>query len=295
MQFTKPALPYDEQAALLLSRGLTADKNLLIERLKSVSYYRLCAYWHPFKRQDNTFEPGTSLAVVWDRYVFDRHLRLFVIDAIERIEVAVRSRLVYELTQRFGPFAHLDPRAWQAPNPAERNRFLDDLHDSTQRSRETFVAHFRANYDEYPDLPLWAAAELMTFGNMLTLFKSVGMHVQRSISQPHGLSGRVLESWLLTLNYVRNLCAHHARLWNRELAIKPLIPDPRNQPAWHVPVAVDNRRIFAVLTLLHVLMKQVAPQSRWKNRLFALYDGHPGIPLRDMGMPADWRNHPLWQ
>lgn len=295
MKYIKPPLTYEQQADLLLTRGLLADRGLLIERLRAVNYYRLCAYWHPYKRPDNTFAPGTQFDEVWQHYVFDRHLRLFLMDAIERIEVAVRSRLVYELVHRYGPFAHLDSRAWQGLKTNERQRFVDELRENAQRSRETFVDHFRINYDEFPDLPLWAAAETMTFGNMLTQFRSAGMPIQRSIADQFGLAGRVLESWLLTLNYVRNLCAHHSRLWNRELAIKPLIPDPRNHPAWHAPLAISNRRIFVVLTLQRVLIVKIAPQSGWRDRIFDLFDRYPGIPLTPMGIPAEWRTHDLWK
>ena len=227
MKYTKPPLTYEQQADLLLARGLVADKAELVAKLTAVSYYRLSAYWHPFKRPDNTFAPGTTVATVWRRYTFDRQLRLLVMDAIERVEIAVRSRLVYELVHRHGAFAHLNATAFSGIPAAEHQRLLDDLHDSAQRSREVFVEHFQKTYDEFPDLPLWTAAETMTFGQMLTMFRHCGKHIQRDIGAGLQISGNVLRSWLLTLNYIRNLCAHHARLWNRELAIKPILPDAK--------------------------------------------------------------------
>ena len=153
----------------------------------------------------------------------------------------------------------------------------------------------RRTRDEFPDIPLWAAAETMTFGQMLTMFRRCEMHVQRTIATGCGLAGKVLRSWLLTFNYVRNLCAHHARLWNRELAVKPLIPYERREPHWHAPVPVGNNRLFVVLTMLSCLMRHVAPHSQWRQRLYNLFDRYPDIPIAAMGMPADWRNHALWQ
>jgi abortive infection bacteriophage resistance protein len=85
---------------------------------------------------------------------------------------------------------------------------------------------------------------------------------------------------------VRNVCAHHARLWKRELAVKPMLPHARHAPEWHVP---------AVLTMLRVLLLRVAPRSRWKERLFALHDTYGAIPPADMGMPPDWRQYPVWR
>jgi abortive infection bacteriophage resistance protein len=215
-------------------------------------------------------------------------------DAIERVEVAVRTNLVYELTHQYGPFAQLDVRAFSGISSADRQRLIDELHENAQNSREVFVEHFRRTYDEFPDLPLWAAAETMTFGQMFTMFRHSGMHIQRKIAQNFHVSGKVLFSWLLTLNYIRNLCAHHARLWNRELAIKPIVPAARHDPRWHEPTAVGNNRLFAVLTLLHYLMRLIAPQSRWRERLYTLFDNYREIPTIPMGIQVGWREHPLW-
>ena len=95
MEFVKPPLSYADQAALLIERGLVvSDPNVLMRQLEAVGYYRLCAYWHPFKQADSSFVPGTSFDAVWNRYVFDRQLRLAVMDAIERVEIAIRTALV---------------------------------------------------------------------------------------------------------------------------------------------------------------------------------------------------------
>lgn len=119
-----------------------------------------------------------------------------------------------------------------ALSPSEHGRLLDELRETAQRSSEVFVEHFKRTYDEFPNLPLWAAAEIMTFGSMLTLFRVSGKHTQTDVARGLGVSGKVLSSWLFTLNYVRNLCAHHGRLWNRELAIKPIIPDAKRDDDW---------------------------------------------------------------
>lgn len=293
MKFVKPALTYEQQAELAISRGLIADKAELIKRLRAVSYYRLCAYWHPFKRTDDSFEPGTTLETIWRRYTFDRQLRLLVMDAIERVEITLRSNLAYELSHRFGPFAHVDINNFPGMAPAEHQRLLDDLHENANRSREAFAEHFRKTYDEFPDLPLWAAVETMTFGQMFTIYKNCEKRVQQDIAARLSLPGKVLFSWLLTLNYIRNLCAHHSRLWNRELAIKPLIP--HHEQRWHQPIEISNDRVFVILTLLRYLLSQTAQQSQWRERLYSLFVRYPEIPLASMGIPTDWQNLPLWQ
>ncbi len=74
-----------------------------------------------------------------------------------------------------------------------------------------------------------------------------------------------------------------------------MLPDVRHDARWHPPHAVPNNRIFAVLTLLRYVLNQTAPQSQWHARLFELFDAYPEIPLPPMGIPSNWRNHPLWQ
>jgi abortive infection bacteriophage resistance protein len=222
-------------------------------------------------------------------------LRLLVMDAIERVEITIRSRLAYELTHQFGPFAQLDPTAFPGIPPDEHQRLLDLLHKNALQSREAFVEHFRRTYDEFPDIPLWAVAETMTFGQMFTVYRNCGKHVQRDVAAGFHLTGKVLSSWLLTLNYVRNLCAHHARLWNRELALKPLIPHKRHDGRWHGPNPIQNNRLFVVITLLRYSLSASAAQSHWRERLYGLFDRYSEIPLTGMGIPADWRNHPLWK
>lgn len=295
MHFTKPATTYEQQAALIRKRGMIADSAVLVERLRSVGYYRLCAYWYPFKQPDETFATGTSFDVVWGRYRFDRQLRLAVMDAVERAEVAIRTMLLTELALAGGPFVHLDPARFPHASPATHQKFVDSLRDAALHSNEAFVAHFRATYDEFPDLPIWAAAEIMSFGTMLTLFKMSPSRVQKAIARRYGIGGPVLLSWLLTLNYVRNVCAHHARLWNRELALKPLIPYAHHDARWHEGSPVSNNRVFVVLTILNYLIQQIAPQSGWRRRLFDLFDRFPEIPLNHMGIPDEWRTHPLWR
>lgn len=106
MRFEKPALTIKQQVDLLCRRGLVGDAGRMQQCLKAVSYYRLSGYWYPFRGDDNTFKPDTSFTEVWRRYMFDRRLRLLVMDAIGRIEVAVRSKLAHYHALVHGAFAY---------------------------------------------------------------------------------------------------------------------------------------------------------------------------------------------
>jgi abortive infection bacteriophage resistance protein len=137
-------------------------------------------------------------------------------------------------------------------------------------------------------------AEIMTFGILLTMFRGVGSPIKKQIAGEYGVSDTVLESWLRALNGVRNICAHHGRLWNRELGYRPAIPRNNKHPEWHIPVEVLNNRTFGILTILKYLIKMIAPQSKWSERFDHLLVEYPEIPLLPMGFPADWRECSIW-
>ncbi|HMN00389.1 MAG TPA: Abi family protein [Anaerolineales bacterium] len=303
MNYTKPALSFEQQAQRLIERGLIVpDKAALVSRLKAVNYYRLSAYWYPFKRIDPVsgeegFLPNTDFETIWRRYTFDRELRLLVMDAVERVEVSIlRTRLVEQFTLLHGPFGYTDIKNFSPRfSPFDHARLLSELDEAVNRSKEEFVGRFRGKYSSEPRLPLWMASEVMTFGQMFTLFRNLHRNEQQSLSKQFNLYPPALVSWLHTLNFIRNACAHHARLWNRELPIRPQIPEQRHNPEWHTPFQFDNRRMFSVLSLLRYLLGTIDPQSDWQSRFVTLLLTYPEIPLNWMGMPKNWKESPIWK
>ncbi len=298
MKFAKQAFSFSQQADRLLARGLVANRDALIACLEAVNYYRLSAYWFTFRVSndpDDRLMQGATLDAVWERYVFDRQLRLMVMDAIERIEIAIRTQIVNRHVLMYGPLGYLDRSTLPRISVEEHRVLLGKVRTEAKSSREEFVRHYFNKYTMEHDLPLWIACELMTFGNMLALFMGLQTRIKKDVAKHYGLPLPVLISWLKTLNQVRNICAHHARLWNRVYGVKAVIPDASTYSDWHVPVAVTGDRTFGVLTVLYYLLKQVAPQSHWRERLSDLFEKHPGVPMRFMGFPENWKDCPIWR
>ncbi len=296
MKYTKPALTFQDQADLLIKRGLVGSRDEIVEKLQAVNYYRLSAYWYTFRQSEtDDLTPGTSLTTVWSRYTFDRQIRLLVMDAVERVEIAFRTQVVNRHSLAHGPFGYIDPATLPGLNKMDHDKFLIRLREETDQDKEVFVQHFRGKYTAEKDLPLWMACELMTFGSIFTLFRGLDDGLKKAVGRQYGVSDVVIESWLRTMNQVRNLCAHHARLWNRVFGLRPQIPYARKHPEWHDPVAITNDRLFGVLTVLHYLLKQVAPRSHWRQRLEKLFSDYHDIPLPFMGFPANWKESPIWQ
>lgn len=295
MDYTKPSLSYEEQADLVIARGMICDREDLVNHLRDVGYYRLSGYWHGFRREDDMFVEGTCFSTVWERYAFDRQFRLLVFDAIERVEVSLRTKLAYELSREGGPFGYLSPDNLPRLKPVQYDRFIHTCRDKIERSREPFVEHFLNQYGDCHDLPpYWMIVNTMDFGQVLTLYRGAPAEVRGGIADELGLSARVLESWLVSLNTVRNICAHHGRLWNRVIGTKPAIPNAKRDGRWHEPYAVDPNRVFCIVTILSFLLEKVAPQTKWRDRMLDLFNRYPAVPKEDMGFTSGWQRCPLW-
>lgn len=296
MEYSKPPLSFEAQADRLISRGLVGERAILITRLKSVSYYRLSGYLYPFRNPDDSYVPGTSLVKVWDLYTFDRQLRILVLDAIERIEIAIRANIVYLHTQQHGPFGYAVAATIPNLTASEHVGFITKFSTERRHSREVFVRHFTAKYgDQNQHLPFWMASEIMTFGMLLTILSGAAKTIRQQLAQPFGISEEVFLSWMRSIGGARNICAHHARLWNREFGYKPLIPRRHKHPEWHEPVEVKEYRLFGLLTVLKYMLNYIAPQSRWPDRLTGLLDRYPEVPRSPMGFPVNWKDCPIWQ
>jgi len=255
MKYCKKPLSFEDQADLLIRRGLLANKKILVERLKSVNYYRLSAYWHPFRNPESEsdktyFIKDTSLEMVWNRYVFDRKFRLAVMDAVERVEIAIRTKATYEHVIRFGPFGYLKKESLPSISDEHYAFFLKKIHKELYRKDEDFIDHYLDKYEKETEFPLWMACEVLSFGGTLTFFQNLPLDMKRKIANEFNVDLSVLESWLITLNFIRNICAHHKRLWNRNIeSKKPKIP--RKNMVWHDPVAIPSNCMFGVLTILN--------------------------------------------
>ena len=299
VRYEKPAQTFEQQADLLLSRGLVASRDELVRRLKVTSYFRLIGYLRPFRLVGaEEFEPGTTLEKVWQLYAFDQRLRTLLLDAIEGIEVYVRTQLAYHFAHDFGIFAYNDQRHFpnlDRPGFTAWQRKLDDQMQRSQRSREECVVHFFNKYgDEHTRLPIWVMIELMDFGATLTFFRGVNDDIKKRIAKEVGQPDRVIMSWLLALNTVRNRCAHHSRLWNWDMGTPVQIPQERKFPEWHAP-RLPNNRVGIILCICRYWLNQISPANRWSERVRGLFTEYPHLPLHLMGLVEDWQEHLLWK
>ncbi|UOE42137.1 Abi family protein [Chryseobacterium suipulveris] len=310
--YSKPPLPFADQVQLLMSRGLAVpDRQKAATVLSQISYFRLSAYFLPYQNQKDIFNLGTTFDLVLKTYGFDRELRLFVFDCIERIEVAIRTQFIYQLATKYNN-AH-----WQD----DRNIFITPFRDrfgntidpfqsfqdiiqkaKTHHKPEVFIKHYTDNYGNPQNPPSWMCFELLTIGELSNLYKGLWeKDDKRIIADCFNLHHTVFQSWLHSLTYVRNICAHHARLWNRDLAIEPaLLLKPRGN--WVGSQYSNNKRTFYFLCILKYLMDASGQHNDFTARLNDLLSRYSMVPVEFLGIPSDgngnlldWNSEPLFK
>jgi abortive infection bacteriophage resistance protein len=170
------------------------------------------------------------------------------------------------------------------------------VEEPEQARNEQFVRHFFTKYgDFHRELPIWMLCELMSFGSLLTFARGVTPAMQQTVAGEFGLPDELFFSWLRSLYSLRNACAHHSRIWNREFGNAPKTPGKNKFPNWHTAPEIPNNRVGYLLTICHFWLVKISPTSQWRTRLFELFDEYPEIPLLNMGLPENWREHPLWK
>jgi len=310
--YKKVPISFLDQIALLKNRGLVIpDEQKALSFLQEISYYRVSAYFLPYQLVKGTFNDGVTFAQIVSTYTFDRELRLLIFDCIERIEIAIRTQFIYAMAYHHGD-SH-----WQDNHnhftPAYKNKIgkIEDPYSyfqtviskaKTAKTPEVFIKHYVDNYDSPLNPPSWMCMELLTIGELSRLYARLSDKADKKrIAGFFDLHPTVFTSWLHTITYVRNICAHHSRLWNKEFAIIPeILLKPKGR--WLSQPFENNKRIFYFLCLLRYIMQRANPGNTMPEKLATLFAKYPNVPIQYLGIPSDkkgglleWRNEPIWK
>ena len=291
--------------------------------LARIGYYRISAYWYGFRQSETRLDPltgksklfikddfrlGTSFSTILELYIFDKKLRLLVLDALERIEIALRTDIAI-LLGRHDPWAHRNSRLLHgkfARRPmhggtviTKHQDWLDRLDRKFNDSKEDFAKHFKLKYaGEQP--PIWIAVELWDFGTLSHFFAGMTDPDKNAIASRYSSPpGHIFETWLRCLNDIRNLCAHHSRLWNRPLVNQPSWPTIGAMPRLnHLSGHAHGRsRLYAALLLMREILATMHPSSSWPSRLKDLVNSLPQntvLTLDSAGFPPGWEAEVAW-
>lgn len=295
--YEKPALSTDDQIALLQTRGLTVqDAARATHYLKFIGYYRLSGYLRFFRDtaanpQNENFRAGTTFENALDLYIFDRKIRTLLLDALERIEIAIKAEISNTaLVAKGGAFWLNEPSNFDHGQHVAIVAMLKERLDHTQPNIfHQFLSHFFKTYAD-STAPSWMAMEAFSFGDASKVYKRMKGTLRLPIAESFSAQHDVLESWLHALAFARNVCAHHARTWNRTFTIKPKIPR-EYQGVW--PTTAPDR-LYVLCCIVHHMMKVIADGSSWHDQLRSLIAARPNVALSSMGFPADWETKSFW-
>jgi abortive infection bacteriophage resistance protein len=302
--FNKKAFTVKEQIAQLQKRGLQIPNPALAERyLANISYYRLGEYWYVMQQDKakHIFKPNSRFTDVIALYNFDAELRLLLFDVIEKIEISLRTKLIYHLSHEIDPWWFQNFELFNDSMALVKT--LSNLQEELERSKDvTIKNHFKNHKDDKRFPPAWKALEQTSFGALSKLYGNLKPTIKSkdTIAQELGaVNHTYLPSWLQSIAQIRNYCAHHSRLWNRNLPgtvkLLPKPPNPWINDAVNIPKQHEFIHLYVHMCLMKYLINTIHPNNNFTSRLNDLFINYPNVDPNALGMKPNWQKEPLWK
>ena len=294
--FTKHYKSPEELVALLSERGLVINgKELACRYIRNIGYYRLSAYLYPLlapPKAQQLFKKGSCLETALMLYRFDKKLRMFLLNEIEKIEIAFRSTLANFVASETGNIFWMTDETMFA-NAEKFSRTMEKVDRELDGSKEDFILHFKNKYSNaYP--PAWMLVEILPLGVVTRIFENLRDNsLKKKIAATFYLPLPVFRSWMTVITLTRNSCCHHSRVWNRIYAVGPMVPRKMNRP-W-IGDSVSHLKTFYEISIIKWSVDIVSPQNNLKEHLKNLLFAFPNVDIKAMGFPMDWEEEPLWK
>lgn len=279
----QPPMTTDEQIENLKNIGLiVGDEAYAKKILNDISYFRLIkAYSLNLKTKNGCYNRQITFNEIVDLYLFNANLRQIIFPEIEKVEINVRCRVANFFAEKYGVLGYL-----KAENFADENyhaEFMKDINEEIGRnSRTPFVRNFREN-DEGGYLPIYALVEIFSFGTLSKFYKNMLNKDKKAIAKTFGVGYTYFESWLESISYVRNICAHYGRIYNAKLSKKPMLYKEYTQ------AGIGNNRIYGVLLCLKHLLKNDTHWNLFVDNVELLFDKYECVQISTMGFPENWK------
>ncbi len=295
--YPKKILALDKQIAQLKDRGLIIDDDKIAKNyLKNISYFRLQGYWWEFQvnKENHKFLESTNFNDVINLYTFDRKLRLLLFDVLERIEIALRSKLVYYPSIELGQW-------WFEDKDNFFNEYffvesINEIEKELERTKEIFIEKHYEKYGAEHKPPAYKTLEIVSFGCLSKLYSNLknDLSSKDRIAVEFDLpNSNFLKSWLMSFNTIRNIIAHHSRLWNRKLHFPPKVLGKPNSAFINSPE--DERSMYYLISCLLYVLNKVSPGHSLKQKIVTLLKENEFVDMEEMGFPKDWKEQPLWK
>jgi len=320
MRYNKSALTTEQLIARLEQRGLNIeDKERAAKYLELVGYYRLTGYMYHLQSNggSHNFKEGIHFDDIIDTYQFDKKLRYLFAEYIERIEVAMRALLTNNYAPTHGFLWYTDDCHYDKPTPLDpevkkvmeaqgkkiprkhldtHKYIIDCVKESFSTATELFIVKFKRNYSAEQFPPSNMAMEILSMGKIAKLYEALKSCKERdAISNCFGLPHVILASWLVFLTNIRNICAHHSRLWNRRITADQFACPAKKSCKFNGELPDNfNTTVYGTLSVLIRLLDAINPNNNLLGKFKALIKEYPKINLVYMGFPAGWEDNAAW-
>ncbi|MDY3204968.1 MAG: Abi family protein [Arcobacter sp.] len=304
--YKKSFKTFDEQLVILKERKLhISNDSFVLSKLQRINYYRLSAYFLPFQYSKNSekkdiFLEDTTFEDILQLYYFDCELRKIVFVAIESIEIYFRTQITYYHALKYGAFGYLKKENFETSQEFF-DKIKSNLKEETKRSEESFIKHFKDEYNT-DELPLWAVVEVVSFGTISKLYSILKTQEQEAIIlKLKGINKKVFKNWLHGLSVIRNICAHHSRLWNKTLGVKFEIPRKMKEFTSIKKIEKNveiklNDKLFFVLNVIEYILNSIGEDEiNFKSEIKDLFHKYPNVKIESMGFIEDWEQNSIWK
>lgn len=279
----QPPMTIEEQIKNLKSIGLiVGDEEYAKKILNDISYFRLIkAYSLNLKIVNGNYNAKVTFEQLVKLYLFNARFRQLLFPEIEKIEVNARCRIGNLFAEKYGVLGYLDSKNFA--DKVYHNSFLNDIQEEIGRnSKAPFVKNFRQNY-EGGQLPIYALMEVFSFGTLSKFYKNMLNPDKKAVAAMFGVGYTYLESWLESISYVRNICAHYGRLYNAKLSKTPILYKEYSK------AGIGNNRIFGVLLCMKHLLKNDIHWNTFVDQIDLLFETYDTVNIDTMGFTKDWK------
>lgn len=296
MKFSKPPKNSEELFDILIERGLLIEDPARFHKyMKTIGYYRLTGYMYPLQLSagNHGFKDRTTFSFILDHYKFDKQLRILLLNEIEKIEIAFRSIVCNTYALWHGAHWYMNREHF---NDGKRHEVLiRDISEYCRDTSDLFIKNYNFKYTE-PTLPAaWMIFEILTFGQLASLYENLkDTEEKKLIAKEFGTQVAIFQSWIKSINYVRNCCAHHSRIWNKKIPLKPMIPQRKANRFLKQIDEETNKRLFGIISCMLYLSNKVSPGSNFKGRIKELFLLYPEINKGYMGFHREWELESIW-
>jgi abortive infection bacteriophage resistance protein len=273
----------EEQIKNLKEIGLiVADEEYAKKILNDISYFRLIkAYSLGFKGKNSNYNSDVTFEQIVELYLFNANFRQITFAQIEKIEINCRCRISNYFAETYGVLGYADSNNFA--DSEYHKIFLADIEEEIIRnSKAPFVRNFRENY-EGGQLPIYALVEVFSFGTLSKFFKNMKNPDKKAVAKTFGIGYTYLESWLESISYVRNICAHYGRLYNAKLSKTPLLYKEYSE------AGIGNNRMFGILLCMKHILKNDSHWNLYVQDIETLIDKYEKVDIQTMGFPKNWK------